>query len=50
MPHDRRALAMATELLRYRPALDRHDDWLQRIEELISTVADSAALSGSLRP
>ncbi|KAE8819127.1 hypothetical protein D1007_03114 [Hordeum vulgare] len=25
-PHGRRALAMATELLRYRPAPDRHDD------------------------
>ncbi|KAE8791471.1 hypothetical protein D1007_34111 [Hordeum vulgare] len=32
MPHGRGALAMATELLRYRPAPDRHNDWLQRIE------------------
>ncbi|KAE8772841.1 hypothetical protein D1007_55102 [Hordeum vulgare] len=28
MPYGRRLLAMATELLRYRPAPDRHDDWL----------------------
>ncbi|KAE8799573.1 hypothetical protein D1007_24950 [Hordeum vulgare] len=28
MPHGWRALAMATELLRYRPAPDRHNDWL----------------------
>ncbi|KAE8783155.1 hypothetical protein D1007_43418 [Hordeum vulgare] len=26
MPHGRRTLAMATELLRYRPAPDSHDD------------------------
>ncbi|KAE8784150.1 hypothetical protein D1007_42322 [Hordeum vulgare] len=36
MPHGHRALAMATKLLRYRPAPDRHDDWLHRIEELIT--------------
>ncbi|KAI4997523.1 hypothetical protein ZWY2020_052865 [Hordeum vulgare] len=28
MLHGRRALAMATELLRYRPVPDRHNDWL----------------------
>ncbi|KAE8808772.1 hypothetical protein D1007_14865 [Hordeum vulgare] len=50
MPHGRRVLAMATELLRYRPAPDRHDDWLHRIKELITAVGDSAALSCSLRP
>ncbi|KAE8797594.1 hypothetical protein D1007_27249 [Hordeum vulgare] len=50
MPHGRRALAMATELLRYRPAPDRHDEWLQRIEELIIAVGDSTALSCSLQP
>ncbi|KAE8782231.1 hypothetical protein D1007_44407 [Hordeum vulgare] len=49
-PHGRRTLAMATELLRYRPAPDRHDDWLHRIEELITTASDSAVLSFSLRP
>ncbi|KAE8771542.1 hypothetical protein D1007_56562 [Hordeum vulgare] len=48
MPIGRRALAMATELLRYRPAPDRHDDWLQRIEELIAAAGDSAALYCSL--
>ncbi|KAE8772354.1 hypothetical protein D1007_55651 [Hordeum vulgare] len=32
MPHGRHALSMATELLSYRPAPDRHNDWLQRIE------------------
>ncbi|KAE8792495.1 hypothetical protein D1007_32967 [Hordeum vulgare] len=48
MPHGRRALAMATELLRYRPSLDRHDDWLHRIEELIAATSDLAALSFSL--
>ncbi|KAE8806759.1 hypothetical protein D1007_17121 [Hordeum vulgare] len=35
MPHDRSMLTMATELLRYRPAPDRHNDCLQRSEELI---------------
>ncbi|KAE8787133.1 hypothetical protein D1007_38909 [Hordeum vulgare] len=50
MPHGRCALAMATELLRYRPAPDCHDDWLQRIEELNAVAGDSAALSSSLRP
>ncbi|KAE8803663.1 hypothetical protein D1007_20434 [Hordeum vulgare] len=38
MSHGRRALAMAAELLRYRPTLDRHNDWLQRIEELVAAV------------
>ncbi|KAE8813973.1 hypothetical protein D1007_08895 [Hordeum vulgare] len=28
MLHGRHALAMATELLRYRPAPDRHNEWL----------------------
>ncbi|KAE8785798.1 hypothetical protein D1007_40438 [Hordeum vulgare] len=28
MPHGWRALAMATELLRYRPAPDHHNGWL----------------------
>ncbi|KAE8780203.1 hypothetical protein D1007_46693 [Hordeum vulgare] len=50
MPHGRRALSMATELLRYWLALDRHEDWLHRIEELIAAAGDSAALSCSLRP
>ncbi|KAE8797064.1 hypothetical protein D1007_27850 [Hordeum vulgare] len=50
MPHGRRMLAMTTELLRYRPALDHHDDSLQRIEELIAAVGESTALSCSLRP
>ncbi|KAE8803220.1 hypothetical protein D1007_20996 [Hordeum vulgare] len=38
IPHGRHALAMATELLRYQPAPDRHDDWLHCIEEFITTV------------
>ncbi|KAE8793869.1 hypothetical protein D1007_31458 [Hordeum vulgare] len=50
MPHGRRAVAMATELLRYRPTPDCHNDWLQRIEELVATAGDSAALSCSFRP
>ncbi|KAE8820098.1 hypothetical protein D1007_01797 [Hordeum vulgare] len=50
MPHGRRALAMATELLRCRPAPGHHDDWLHRIKELIVTAGDSATLSCSLRP
>ncbi|KAE8792872.1 hypothetical protein D1007_32565 [Hordeum vulgare] len=50
MPHLWRAIAMATELLRYRHAPDRHDDWLHRIEELITAVGDSAALSCTLQP
>ncbi|KAE8817877.1 hypothetical protein D1007_04502 [Hordeum vulgare] len=50
MPHGRRALAMATELLRYGPAHDRHDDWLQRIEELVAAAGDSAALPCPFRP
>ncbi|KAE8808337.1 hypothetical protein D1007_15239 [Hordeum vulgare] len=45
MPHVRRALSMATELLRYRPAPDCHHDWLQRIEELVAAASDSATLS-----
>ncbi|KAE8774555.1 hypothetical protein D1007_53036 [Hordeum vulgare] len=36
VPHGRRALAMATELLRYRTAPGRHDDWPQRIDELVA--------------
>ncbi|KAE8794417.1 hypothetical protein D1007_30863 [Hordeum vulgare] len=50
MPHGRRALAVATELLGYRPAPDHHDDWLQRIEELIAAAGDSVVLSYSLLP
>ncbi|KAE8792255.1 hypothetical protein D1007_33190 [Hordeum vulgare] len=50
MPHGWRARAMATELLRYRPTPDRHDDWLHRIEEVITAAGDSAALSCSVRP
>ncbi|KAE8791272.1 hypothetical protein D1007_34266 [Hordeum vulgare] len=50
MPQGRRALAMATELLLYLTAPDRHEDWLHRIEELITAAGDSAALSCSLRP
>ncbi|KAE8819515.1 hypothetical protein D1007_02498 [Hordeum vulgare] len=50
MPHGRRAPAMATELLRNWPALDRHNDWLQRIEELVATAGDSATFSYLLRP
>ncbi|KAE8817744.1 hypothetical protein D1007_04606 [Hordeum vulgare] len=50
IPHDRCVLAMATELLRYQPAPDRHDDWLHRTEELIAAAGDSAVLSCSLRP
>ncbi|KAE8808769.1 hypothetical protein D1007_14862 [Hordeum vulgare] len=50
MPHGRRALVMATELLRYRPAPDRREDWLHCIKELIVSAGDSAALSCSLRP
>ncbi|KAE8766886.1 hypothetical protein D1007_61827 [Hordeum vulgare] len=45
MLHGRRALAMATELLHYRPAPDRHNNWLQRIKELVATAGDPAALS-----
>ncbi|KAE8767147.1 hypothetical protein D1007_61532 [Hordeum vulgare] len=50
MPHGRRALAMAAELLRYRPAPDRHNDWLQHIEELVAVVGDPMTLSYSFRP
>ncbi|KAE8806327.1 hypothetical protein D1007_17482 [Hordeum vulgare] len=50
IPHGRHALAMATELLRYQPAHDRHNDWLQHIEELIAAAGDSATLSCSFRP
>ncbi|KAE8779813.1 hypothetical protein D1007_47129 [Hordeum vulgare] len=50
MPHGRCALAMAAELLRYRPAPNRHNDWLQRIEELVAADGDAAALSCSFRP
>ncbi|KAE8784148.1 hypothetical protein D1007_42320 [Hordeum vulgare] len=50
MPHGRCALAMATELLCYPPAPDRHDDWLHRIEEFITAAGDSTTLSCSLRP
>ncbi|KAE8803448.1 hypothetical protein D1007_20676 [Hordeum vulgare] len=50
MRHRRRALDMATELLRYRHAPDHHEDWLHRIEELIAAAGNSAVLSWSLRP
>ncbi|KAE8811514.1 hypothetical protein D1007_11904 [Hordeum vulgare] len=50
MPHGWRALAMVTELLRYRPAPDHHNVWLQRIAELVTTVGDFAVFSCSLRP
>ncbi|KAE8787746.1 hypothetical protein D1007_38211 [Hordeum vulgare] len=50
MPHGRRALAMATEQLRYRSAPDRHHDWLQHIEELVATAGDSTMLSCSFQP
>ncbi|KAE8790483.1 hypothetical protein D1007_35135 [Hordeum vulgare] len=49
MPHGRRALAMFIELLHYRPAADRHNDWLQRIEELVAAAGDSMALSSLFR-
>ncbi|KAE8806114.1 hypothetical protein D1007_17716 [Hordeum vulgare] len=45
MPHGQRALAMAAELLRYRPALDHHNGWLQSIEELVAATGDPAVLS-----
>ncbi|KAE8778181.1 hypothetical protein D1007_48949 [Hordeum vulgare] len=41
-----RALAMANELLPYRPVAD----WLQRIEEVIATAGEATVRSGSLRP
>ncbi|KAI5007467.1 hypothetical protein ZWY2020_051026 [Hordeum vulgare] len=41
---------MATNLLRYRPTPNRHDDWLHQIEELIAAAVESAALSCSVRP
>ncbi|KAE8803025.1 hypothetical protein D1007_21230 [Hordeum vulgare] len=50
MPHGCRALAMDSELLRNRPAPDRHEQWLHRIEELITGAGDSVALSCSLQP
>ncbi|KAE8795950.1 hypothetical protein D1007_29143 [Hordeum vulgare] len=50
IPHGRHALDMATELLYYRPAPDRHHDRLQCIEELVAAATDSATLSCSFRP
>ncbi|KAE8776009.1 hypothetical protein D1007_51425 [Hordeum vulgare] len=50
MSHGQHALAMATMLLHYRPAPDRHNDWLQRIEELVAAAGDSMVLSCSFRP
>ncbi|KAE8815945.1 hypothetical protein D1007_06481 [Hordeum vulgare] len=50
MPHGWRALAMATELLRYQPYPDRHDNWLQRIEELIASPRRSPERSDPNRP
>ncbi|KAE8770874.1 hypothetical protein D1007_57306 [Hordeum vulgare] len=45
MSHSPHALAMASELLRYRPTPDRHNDWLQRIEELVAAAGDAAEFS-----
>ncbi|KAE8803350.1 hypothetical protein D1007_20794 [Hordeum vulgare] len=50
MPNCSRLLAMSTELLLYRPAPDRHNDWLQRIEELVAAAGDYATLSCLFRP
>ncbi|KAE8775311.1 hypothetical protein D1007_52181 [Hordeum vulgare] len=50
MLHGWCTLSMAAELLSYRPAPDRHNDKLQRIEELVATAGDPAALSFSFRP
>ncbi|KAE8776973.1 hypothetical protein D1007_50335 [Hordeum vulgare] len=50
MPHGRCTLAMATDLLRYRPTSDHHYDCLHRIEELVAAAGDSMALSCSFRP
>ncbi|KAE8820253.1 hypothetical protein D1007_01671 [Hordeum vulgare] len=50
MTHGRRPLAMATELLRYWSTLDRHNDWLQCIEELVAATDDTSAFSCSFRP
>ncbi|KAE8789736.1 hypothetical protein D1007_36041 [Hordeum vulgare] len=49
MPHGHHALAIPAELLRYRLAPDRHNDWLQRIEELVAAAGDPVALSYSFR-
>ncbi|KAE8813508.1 hypothetical protein D1007_09334 [Hordeum vulgare] len=49
MSHGRRALAMATELLHYRPARARHNDSFQRIEEFVAAAGDSVAFSCSFR-
>ncbi|KAE8808456.1 hypothetical protein D1007_15010 [Hordeum vulgare] len=49
MPHGRCTLAMATELLRYRPDPDCHNNWLQRIEKRVAASGDSATLSCSFR-
>ncbi|KAE8806275.1 hypothetical protein D1007_17514 [Hordeum vulgare] len=50
MPHGRRALAMATSVLCYRPAPNRHNDSLQHIEELVAAAGDSTTFSCSFRP
>ncbi|KAE8781219.1 hypothetical protein D1007_45576 [Hordeum vulgare] len=50
MPHGRPVLAMATEHLLYRPAPNHHNDWLQRIEELVAAIDDSTTPSCSFRP
>ncbi|KAE8783127.1 hypothetical protein D1007_43457 [Hordeum vulgare] len=45
MPHGRHALALATELLPYRPAPKRHNNRLQRIEEVVFAAGDPATFS-----
>ncbi|KAE8782601.1 hypothetical protein D1007_43993 [Hordeum vulgare] len=50
MLHGRRALVMAVELLRYWLAPDRHNDWPEGIEELVTATSDPTALSCSFRP
>lgn len=55
--HDRRGpanaqavLLMARELLRYRPANDLYDVWLDRIAQLVNAVGDAPVLSRSPHP
>ena len=44
------ALLMARELLRYRPADDLYEEWLDRIAELVSAAGEAPASSRSLPP